>query len=116
MPGRSSINEFAKPPVLTFQVEVLCVLMQQILIREGVPVILDAKKSEAWLSRVYRDIACIVGKTYAECGDSAQLADDVALQMIREILLSVDESIYENNKDRKIPRKYLRWFSHLARG
>jgi hypothetical protein len=82
--------------------------MQQIFIREGVPVILDAKRSEVWLSRVYRDIACIVGKTYAECGDSAQLADDVALQVIREILLSVDENIYEDNKDRKLPRKYLR--------
>lgn len=112
MTGRSSTHEFVKPRVLTFQVEVLGVVMQQIFIREGLSIILDAKRSEVWLSRVYRDIACIVSKTYAERGDSAQLADDVALQVIREILLSIDENIYEDNKDRKLPRKYRRCLPH----
>lgn len=47
-------------------------------------------------------IAIIVGKTYAECGDSATLPDDVALMMIRDLLLALDESIIERNKDRSI--------------
>lgn len=101
-------NEFAKPRVLNFQVEVLRAVLQQMVIKRGMQVVLDAGRSEAWLSRVYRDIACIVGKTYAERGDDAQLADDTALLLIREILLTVDESIFESSKDRKLPRKYRR--------
>lgn len=112
MLDHNQTNEFTKPRILNFQVEVLRAVMQQLFIKREIHVVLNTGRSQAWLSRAHRDIACIVGKSYAECGDSAQLPDDVALQLIKEILLSVDGEIFEKNKDRKLPRKYRRWLSH----
>lgn len=62
-----------------------------------------------WL-RLHRDInydrrklfvnrvATIIGKTYVECGDAAELADDIALMLIRDLLLELDGRIISKNK------------------
>jgi hypothetical protein len=102
---------FTKPRSQIFHIEILKVVVQQMLIKQGVQVELDPNRSEVWLTKVYRDIACIVGKTYAELGDDAQLADDEALLLIREILLHIDETLFESSKNRKLPRRYQRLLS-----
>lgn len=48
--------------------------------------------------RFVRRVAVIVGRTYAECGDAATLADDVALMMIRDLLLELDEGLIRRHK------------------
>lgn len=99
---------FTKPRSQVFHVEVLKAVAQQMLLKQGVSVELDRNRSEVWLTKVFRDIACIVGQTYVELGDEAKLADDEALLLIREILLHVDESLFESSKDWKLPRRYRR--------
>jgi hypothetical protein len=49
-------------------------------------------------------IAAIIGKSYAEMGDSAEFADNVALMMIRDLLLDCDPTLVERNKSKKVAR------------
>jgi hypothetical protein len=50
-------------------------------------------------------IAAIVAKTYAVQGDAAQLADDEALMMIRDLLDELDETLIERNKNKRLARR-----------
>ena len=50
-------------------------------------------------------IAAVVGKTYAEMGDAAQLADDEAIMRIRDYLLELDETVIERNKNKRLARR-----------
>lgn len=50
-------------------------------------------------------IAAIVGKTYAEQGDTAPLADDEALMQIRDLLNELDETLIPRNKNKKLSRR-----------
>jgi hypothetical protein len=43
-------------------------------------------------------VAAIIGKTYVEGGDAAELADDVALMLIRDLLLELDGRIISQNR------------------
>jgi hypothetical protein len=58
--------------------------------------------------RVHEFIAAVVAMTYLEKGDSANIADDKALMIIRSLLLDFDESIIERNRHRRIPFKYFK--------
>ena len=49
-------------------------------------------------------IAAIVGKTYAEQGDAATLADDEALMKIRDYLNELDETLIPRNKNKRLSR------------
>jgi hypothetical protein len=70
---------------------------------------LDFAQYRNWLGEFFDDVAGIIGKTYVERGDGAQLADDVALLMVREILLEIDAGIIERHRDRPLPNRALRW-------
>jgi hypothetical protein len=70
---------------------------------------LDLAQYRNWLGEFFDEIAGIIGKTYVERGDGAQLADDVALLMVREILLEIDAGIIERHRDRPMPERALRW-------
>jgi Mg-chelatase subunit ChlI len=105
------MRQFTKSRPQIFHIEVLKAVAQQMLIKQGVQIELDSRRSEVWLTKVYRDIACIVGKTYVELGDEAQLADDEALLLIREILVHINERLFEGSKNRKLPRRYRRLLS-----
>lgn len=59
---------------------------------------------ELWGKRFAEDVAIIIGRTYAERGDAAIIADDVALMMIRDLLLDADEGIIKRNKMKRLPR------------
>jgi hypothetical protein len=50
-------------------------------------------------------IAAIIGKTYAEQGDAATLADDEALMMIRDLELEIDDTIIERNKNKRLAKR-----------
>lgn len=43
-------------------------------------------------------VAAIIGKTYVMCGDDAEVADDVALMLIRDLLLELDGQVPRQNK------------------
>ena len=49
-------------------------------------------------------VAAIVGKTFAVRGDDSKLADDVALAMIRDLLESIDPTIIERNKNKRLSK------------
>jgi hypothetical protein len=49
-------------------------------------------------------IAIVIGKTYAERGDSFALADDEALTLIRDLLLQHDPSLIVRNKNKRVPK------------
>ena len=57
------------------------------------------------LSRLPERIAAIVGKTYVVQGDAGQLADDEALGRIRDLLIELDPTLIERNKNKRLARK-----------
>lgn len=52
-------------------------------------------------------VAVIISKTYAECGDAAELADDAAIMLIRDLLLDFDEEVISRNKRIRRVRAHL---------
>lgn len=56
------------------------------------------------LAKLPDRVANIVGKTYSERGDDAELADDTAVGRIRDLLLELDETIIQRNKNKRLPR------------
>lgn len=54
--------------------------------------------------RLPERIAAIVGKTFAEMGDGAELSDDEALGRIRDLLFDIDPNIIERNKRKRLAR------------
>jgi hypothetical protein len=49
-------------------------------------------------------VAAIVAKTYCERGDEATLADDLALMLIRDLLVELDPAIVECNVKKRVWR------------
>lgn len=54
--------------------------------------------------RLPERVAAIVGKTFAEMGDGAELADDEALGMVRDLLIDIDPNLIERNKKKRLAR------------
>lgn len=52
-------------------------------------------------------IACVIGKTYVERGDSFNLADDEALTLIRDLLLRYNPRIVARNKNKRLAKHLL---------
>jgi hypothetical protein len=50
-------------------------------------------------------IAAIVAKTYAVRGDAADVADDQALMMIRDLLDELDETLIPRNANKRLARR-----------
>lgn len=48
-------------------------------------------------------VARVVGKTFAACGDDAKLTDDQALIRIRDLLEAIDPEIINRNKNKRLP-------------
>lgn len=47
-------------------------------------------------------IAAVIGKTYAERGDAYEISDDIALMMVRDLLLALDANIIERNCHKRL--------------
>lgn len=60
------------------------------------------KRRRLRAATVYDRIAVIIGKTYVERGDNARLPDDVALMLIRDLLVKIDGTIMVRNKSRSL--------------
>ena len=84
-----------------FDVDDLGYLARQIFAKQA----LTPERFERWLAACFDQVAIIISHTYAERGDAAELADDVALAMIRDLLLDVDAHLIERNKDKRLPRR-----------
>ena len=59
------------------------------------------------LHRVIEQIALIISKTYVERGDSFQLTDDIALMIIRDLLIKYNPFIIVRNRNNKLPKHLL---------
>jgi coproporphyrinogen III oxidase-like Fe-S oxidoreductase len=51
-------------------------------------------------------IATIISHTYIEAGDGAEFADDEALLMIRDLLLTFDSTIISRNRFNRVTSRY----------
>jgi hypothetical protein len=56
------------------------------------------------LNELVEIVALIISKTYVERGDSFVLADDKALELIRDLLLQHNPSVVARNKNKRIPK------------
>lgn len=70
----TAIREFTRPPIAGLNGDDLWRVMQHIRARHA----FAHEPPENMLVVFFRRVATIIGKTYAERGESAQLADDVA--------------------------------------
>jgi hypothetical protein len=100
-PMTTAIREFTRPLVADYSSEDLQRVMQQIVARRT----FAHEPPENLLVVFIRRVAIIVGKTYAERGESAQLADDLALMLIRDLLLDLDAEIIDRHRNRKLPSR-----------
>ena len=66
---------------------------------------MNAEQYALRLAKLPDRIAAVVGKTYAEKGDAFEIADDQAVMMIRDLLIELDETLIERNKNKRLPRR-----------
>jgi hypothetical protein len=84
--------------------EVLKIMLVSDHSRPIIEIALSPEKPTELEGRLYDRIATVISKTWLEMGEAAQLSDDRALEIIRELLLDFDEFIILRNKDRFLRR------------
>ncbi len=99
----TAIREFTRPAMTGYSGDDLWCVMQHIQARKA----FAYEPPESVLVVFFRHVATIVGKTYAERGESAQLADDLALMLIRDLLLDLDAEIVDRHRNHKLPLRTL---------
>ena len=58
------------------------------------------------LAKLPDRIATIIGKSVAEVGDDFSICDEEALHLIRNLLLELDETVIQRNKNKRlVPRR-----------
>jgi hypothetical protein len=95
------------PPLLAQReliMEVLRSLLDTRYAKQRIKLVLTPPPTTALEGRLADRIAAVVAQTYAELGDAAGLADDEALELIRELLLGFDAEIIDRNRFRKLRR------------
>ena len=95
----TAIREFTRPTMAGYSGDDLWRVMQHIVARRA----FAHEPPENMLVVFFRQIATIVGKTYAERGEDAPLADDLALMLIRDLLLDLDAEIIDRHRNQKLP-------------
>jgi len=99
----TAIREFIRPAMAGYSGDDLWRVMQHIQARKA----FAHEPPESVLVVFFRHVATIIGKTYAERGESAQLADDLALMLIRDLLLDLDAGIIDHYRNQKLPPRTL---------
>ncbi len=99
----TAIREFTRPAMAGYSGDDLWRVMQHIVARCA----FAHEPPESVLVVFFQHVAVIVGKTYAERGESAQLADDLALMLIRDLLLDLDAEIVDRHRNQKLPPRTL---------
>jgi hypothetical protein len=84
--------------------EVLRTLLDQCCMRQRIKLVLTLEQTTILEGKLYDHIAAIISNTYVELGDVAPLADDEALEMIRNLLLNFDSGIIDRNRFRRHKR------------
>lgn len=84
------------------KLETLRVVANEIFERRRVRIANELKASQ-----ILELIALVMSKTYAECGDSFQLADDRALIMICDLLYQHDPFIFKRYKNKHLSQRAL---------
>ena len=95
----TAIRQFTKPAMTGYCGDDLWRVMQHIQARK----VFAHEPPESVLVIFFQQVAAIIGKTYAERGESAQLADDLALMLIRDLLLDLDADIIDRHRNQKLP-------------
>lgn len=95
----TAIRQFTRPVMAGYCGDDLWRVMQHIQARKA----FAHEPPESLLVVFFKHVAMIIGKTYAERGDSAQLADDLALMFIRDLLLDLDAEIIDRHRNQKLP-------------
>jgi hypothetical protein len=95
----TAVREFTRPAQGGYGGDDLWRVMSHIRARK----VFAFEPPENVLVTFFNRVATVVGKTYAERGDDAQLADDEALMLVRDLLLDLDAGIIERHRKRKLP-------------
>jgi hypothetical protein len=99
----TAIREFTRPAMAGYCGDDLWRVMQHIVARCA----FAREPPENVLVVFFKHVAMIIGKTYAERGEDAQLADDLALMLIRDLLLDLDAEIIDRHRNQKLPPRTL---------
>lgn len=99
----TAIREFTRPAMTGYCGDDLWRVMQHIQARSA----FAHEPPESVLVVFFKHVAVIIGKTYAERGEDAQLADDLALMFIRDLLLDLDSEIIDRHRNQKLPPRTL---------
>lgn len=95
----TAIREFTSAAMAGYSSDDLRRVMQHIRAKRA----FAHEPPESVLVIFFRHVAVIVGKTYAEQGEDAPLADDLALMLIRDLLLDLDAGIIDHYRNQKLP-------------
>lgn len=103
----AEILDSTAPPLLAQReliMEVLRALLDTRHVKQRIKLVLTPQPTTALEGRLSDRIAAVVGQTYAELGDAGTLADDEAIEMIRDLLLGFDSEVIDRNRFRKLRR------------
>ena len=95
------------PALLAYReliLEVFRLLLDHRWAKQRIKLVLTPAQTTALEGRLYDRIAAVISRTYAELGDAAPLADDEALETIRDLLLAYDPQIIDRNRFRQLQR------------
>lgn len=95
----TAIREFTRPAMAGYSGDDLWRVMQHIVARCA----FAHEPPENVLVVFFKHVATIIGKTYAERREDAQLADDLALMFIRDLLLDLDAEIIDRHRNQQLP-------------
>ena len=101
---------FGENSTLEAQMELILVVLQKMLEHDHskLEVILTPEFTTRLEGALPDRIAQVISRTFLEMGESAELADDVALELIRDLLLGYDETIILRNEGRILRRWTMR--------
>lgn len=96
-------------PVIENQMDlilaVFSLLLRDIKVRGRIRLIVSPDVVSELEGELYDRIAKIITRTFLIMGDQAELPDDRALEMIRDLLYEFDEFIFVNNDNKALLRK-----------
>jgi len=98
-------SEYTRPISPEKKLEMLHTIAHELFSKRRQAVLKDQESEILNLRQMLELLAVIVSKTYVECGDAFQLADDEALILIRDQLVQYSPSIIFRNKSKRIPKQ-----------
>lgn len=93
-------------PELEAQIDLILIVLQKMLDNKHsrVEIVLTPESTTKLEGKLHDRIARVISKTFLEKGEAAELTDDAALELIRELLLDYDETIVLRNEGKPLRR------------